>query len=118
MRVWSSMPTSEFVFQLREIAIKANARPLVIDAIDQIWFAPSQDEIDEQINEAVEEAEKRAYEDGKEDGELNLKKAEDAAAESMYKDCIGAIEAKGKEIGLTDEQVYKVINHILWDCRP
>ena len=114
MRVWSSMPTSEFVFQLREIAIKANARPLVIDAIDQIWFAPSQDEIDE----AVEEAEKCAYQEGKEDGELRLKEAEEAAAESMYKDCIGAIEAKGKEIGLTDEQIYKVVNHILWDCRP
>jgi hypothetical protein len=118
MRVWSSMPTSEFVFQLREIAIKANARPLVIDAIDQIWFAPNQDEIDEQINNAVEEAEKSAYADGKEDGEANIERAEDAIAKRVYENCIGAIEAKGKEIGLTDEQIYKVVNHILWDCRP
>ena len=117
MRAWFNMPTEEFVFQLREIAIKSNARPQITAAIDDIWFAPSQDEIDEQINEAVEEAEKRAYQDGKEDGELRLKEAEEAAAESMYKDCIGAIEAKGKEIGLTGEQVYKVVDHILWDCR-
>jgi hypothetical protein len=118
MRVWSSMPTSEFVFQLREIAIKANARPLVIDAIDQIWFAPSQDEIDEQINDAVEQAEKQAYEDGKDDGLQDKDHAVEQAEKEIHESCVKAIEAKGKEIGLTDEQIYKVVNHILWDCRP
>lgn len=48
MRAYFNMPTSEFIAELRYAAIRTNAKPQVIDAIDQIWFAPSQDEIDEQ----------------------------------------------------------------------
>lgn len=36
MRAYSNMPTHEFVAQLRDIAIKAGARPLVIDQIDAL----------------------------------------------------------------------------------
>ena len=56
MRAWFNMPTEEFVFQLRDIAIKARARPQVIDAIDAIWFAPDDNEIQARIDEAVEQA--------------------------------------------------------------
>jgi hypothetical protein len=118
MRAWFNMPTEEFVFQLRDIAIKSNARPQIIAAIDDIWFAPSQDEIDEQINEAVEQAEKVSWDEGHDEGLADKAKAVEQAEKEMHEACVAAIEAKGKEIGLTDEQVYKVVNHILWDCRP
>lgn len=36
MRVYHSMPTSEFVDQLRDIAIKAGARPLIVCKIDEL----------------------------------------------------------------------------------
>jgi hypothetical protein len=118
MRAYSNMPTNEFVAQLRDIAIKAGARPLVIDQLDAIVDAPSQDEIDEQINDAVEEAEKAAFENGREDGLADKDNAVEDAEKEMHAACCAAIEAKGEEIGLTKEQVYKVVNHILWDCRP
>lgn len=40
MRAYSSMPTADFIAQLRDIAIRANARPLVIDQIPGqfIWL--------------------------------------------------------------------------------
>lgn len=56
MRVYSSMPTSEFVEQLRDIAINAGARPQVIDAIDSIPDETSEDAIEQRIEKAVEEA--------------------------------------------------------------
>jgi hypothetical protein len=118
MRAYSSMPTSDFVAQLRDIAIKAGARPLVIDQLDAIVDAPSEDEIDERINEAVDAAEKAAFGNGKEDGLADKDNAVQDAEQAMYDACVAAVEAKGAEIGLTKEQVYKVVNHILWDCRP
>jgi hypothetical protein len=118
MRAYSNMPTSEFVAQIRDIAINAKASPLVIDQIDAIKNAPSEDEIDARINEAVDEAEEKAFENGKLEGEDNKEKAIEAACKELYKDICTAIDTKGVEIGLTDEQIYKVINHILWDCRP
>lgn len=118
MRAYFNMPTHEFVGQLRDIAIRANARTAVIDCIDAIIDAPSQDDIDEQINEAVEEAEKKAFANGEESGKADLANAVGDAETEMYASCVAAIEAKGAKIGLTDEQIYKVVNHILWDCRP
>jgi hypothetical protein len=118
MRAYTSMPTNEFVAQLRGIAISAKASPLIIDQLDAIVDAPSEDEINERINEAVEEAEKSSYDAGKSEGENNKDNAVDDACQELYKDICAAIEAKGVEIGLTEEQVYKVVNHILWDCRP
>jgi hypothetical protein len=118
MRAYHNMPTSDFVAQIREIAINAKASALVIDQLDAIVDAPSEDEIDARINKAVDEAEKCAFENGKEEGEQNKENAVEDALKEQYADICAAIEAKGKEIGLTDEQVYKVVNHILWDCRP
>jgi hypothetical protein len=118
MRAYFNMPTNEFVSQLRDIAIKANARPQVIDCLDAIVDAPSEEEIDERINEAVDEAEKRAFDNGKEDGLADKDNAVGDAEKEMHASCVAAIEAKGEEIGLTKEQIYKVVNHILWDCRP
>lgn len=118
MRAYYNMPIEDFTAQLREIAIRANASPLIIDKIDELDDGLTQDEVDEQINKAVEEAEEKAFDDGKVEGEANVERATRAAAKEMYDDCIAAIEAKGVEIGLTEEQVYKVVNHILWDCRP
>jgi hypothetical protein len=113
MRAYFSMPTHEFVDQLRDIAIKANARPQVIDQLDAIVDAPSEEEIEEQINEAVAEAEKDAFDNGKLEGENNKENAIVDACDELYKEICDAIEAKGTEIGLTEEQVYKVVNHIL-----
>ena len=118
MRAYTNMSTGDFMAQLRDIAINAGGNPLIIDQIDAIVDAPSEEEIDERINQAVEEAERNAYDNGVAEGEQNKENAADDAATEMYKACCAAIEARGVEIGLTDEQVYKVVNHILWDVRP
>jgi flagellar biosynthesis/type III secretory pathway protein FliH len=120
MRAYSNMPTSEFVAQLRDIAIKANARPLVIDQLDAIVDAPSEDEIAEQITEAEEIEYKRGYQEGIEEGEQNKENAIEDALKEQYKTICDAIAARGqeKDIGLTETQVDQVINWILWDCRP
>ena len=118
MRAYFKMPTNEFVAQLRDIAIKANARPAVIHCLDQLRDAPSEDEIEERIAKAVEEEAEASYENGKEDGLQDKANAVEDAEKQMHKDCCAAIEARGEEIGLTKEQIYKVVNHILWDCRP
>lgn len=118
MRAYSSMPTSEFVYQLRTIAINARAHPLVLDQIDALVPPRTEDEIEEDCLKAVEKAEKRAFEEGKLEGENNKDLAVEQAKKQMHADCIAAIETKGAEIGLTEEQIYKVVNHILWDYRP
>jgi len=108
----------DFVEWLRYAAIDGGMPTAFIDCVDRILVAPSEDEIADQINEAVEKAEKAAFENGKEEGLEEKDRAVEIAEREMYKTCCDAIEAKGAEIGLTEEQVYKVINHILWDCRP
>lgn len=120
MRAYFNMPTHEFVGQLRDIAIKAGARAQVIDCLDAIQDAPSEDEIEERINEAVEEAEKRAFENGKAEGEEGKENAIEDALKEQYKTICEAIAARGeeKDIDLTAIQVDQVINCILWDCRP
>lgn len=52
MRAYSNMPTNEFVAQLRDIAINAGARPLVIDQIDRIIEGPSEFEIEERESDS------------------------------------------------------------------
>ena len=122
MRADSSMSTTDFVAQLREIAIKAGARPLIIDQLDEIIEAPSEDEIDERINEAVDEAEKGAFENGRLEGENNKDNAVADAEKEMYDACVAAIEKLAtedpSEIGLTETQLYQLVNHVLWNVRP
>jgi hypothetical protein len=79
MRAYSNMPTNEFVSQLRDIAIKANARPAVIDCIDAIVDGPTEDDIAKQISEA-----------------------EDAAYSAAIQNCIRAL--KNANLVLTDEE--------------
>lgn len=57
------MPTSEFVYQLRTIAINARAHPLVLDQIDAIVDGPSEDEIEDQVSAAYNDGEKTAQDD-------------------------------------------------------
>lgn len=95
MIAYHNQPIHEFINQLRDIAISAKARASVIDQLDALILIPGEDEIAADKDNAVEDAEK-----------------------AIYKACCDAIEAKGKDIGLTNEQVFQVINHILWDCRP
>jgi hypothetical protein len=71
-----------------------------------------------EIKRTKEEAEKKAFANGEESGKADLANAVGDAETEMYASCVAAIEAKGAKIGLTDEQIYKVVNHILWDCRP
>lgn len=120
MRAYFNMPTSEFVSQLRDIAIKAGARAQVIDCLDAITDAPSEDEINEQVNKADDEGYARGYANGLAEGEQNKENAIDDALKEQYKTICGAIKARGeeKDIGLTETQVDQVINWILWDCRP
>ena len=72
MRAYFNMTTAEFVAQLRDIAIKAGAKALVIDQIDAIPEGSTQEEIEKAYDEGykaghaereIEEIEK-AYDDG------------------------------------------------------
>ena len=114
----SNTTSDEFINWLRYAAIDGGQPTAFIDCIDKLIAAPSQDEIDEQIDEAVEKAEKKAFENGREDGLADKDNAVEDAEKEMYATCVAAIEARGESIGLTKEQVDKVVNHILWDCRP
>ena len=64
MRAYSNMPTHEFVAQIRDIAINAKASPLVIDQIDAIPDAYTDDEIEKQCDKARNEG----YDEGRSDG--------------------------------------------------
>ena len=66
MRAYSAMPTSEFIAQLRDIAINANARPQVIDQIDAILDGPTEEEIEEREAKAAEEGKADAYKEWRE----------------------------------------------------
>ena len=122
MRAYTSMPTSEFVSQLREIACNAKASPLVIDQLDGIMDVPTADELDKELEEACGKEYDRGFAEGKAEGERNLEQAEDEAAKSIYNDAVAAIEALAhddlSEIGLTETQIYQLVNHILWNVRP
>ena len=92
MRAYFNMPTSDFVAQLRDIAIKANARPQVIDCIDALL-------------EPVDTEELQALKD----------KAKDQAID----DCLDILNKEGleKDIGLTKTQLEQ-ITELLESCRP
>lgn len=49
MQAWFNMPTHQFVDQLRDIAVKAGARPAIIDCLDAIVNAETEEEIEERI---------------------------------------------------------------------
>ncbi len=57
MRAYANMPMRDFVDQIHAIALKAGAKPLVMDMIDQLADTPSADEIERDQEKAVEEAE-------------------------------------------------------------
>lgn len=96
MQAWFNMPTHQFVDQLRDIAIKAGARPAVIDCLDAIVDAPSEDEIKERVAEAEEESEKFGFQNGKED---------------MWQDCYNlVVDCNGDEATL--DKVLELLNGI------
>jgi hypothetical protein len=98
MRAYSSMPTSEFIAQLRTIAINAGARPLVIDQLDAIVDAPTEDEI-------VERTE-NAYASGEVDG-----------ARDAWKDCYTRLEERLGGIIEPGEE-FNAILQLLMDIKP
>lgn len=101
MRAYFNMPTSEFVGQLRDIAIRANARTAVIDCIDAIYYAPTEDEI---------EAEKEAL--------AEAKYAEGEAAER--KEWVESLEAAQDalmDLDLSDSQ-YQAVRQLLHGIDP
>lgn len=114
----SNMTRREFTDVLRFRAIADGAPTQFIDLVDELAACPSEDEIADQITKAGEAEYSRGFDLGYADGEANKKEAVEGGEKTIYEECIAAIEAKGVEIGLTEEQIYKVINHILWDCRP
>ena len=64
MRAYSNMTTAEFVAQLRDIAINAGARALVIDQIDALGEGSAEDEIAQLVSEAGEQAFKDGHAEG------------------------------------------------------
>ena len=97
MHVYSSMPTQDFIAQIRDIAIRAGARPLVIDAIDAINEAPSESEI--------EDREERAAEEGRADACKEWLRAKDHAIR-----CLDDVEMP--------DEAYKAVLAILEDMLP
>lgn len=55
MKAYSNMPMDEFIFQLRQAAIRGNAGPLIVDKIDQL--RGSDDDEAERISELESEIE-------------------------------------------------------------
>ncbi len=128
MIAYYNMPVSDFVAQLRDIAIKANARPAVIDCIDAMLLIPDEDEIAEaeeaeydrgfKEGHADGEAEyDRGFKEGHADGEADKENAAEDAAKDMNTACRDAIEALAKDdpnnIGLTEEQINQ-LSALLW----
>lgn len=122
MRAYTSMTTRDFVSQLREIACKANASSSIIYQLDRIIDVPTEDELAEELEEACGKEYDHGFVEGKVEGERNLEQAEDEAAKSIYNDAVAAIEALAhadpSEIGLTETQIYQLVNHVLWNVRP
>ena len=85
MRAYSNMTTSEFVAQLRDIAIKAGARALVIDRIDAIVEGPTEDDIEE------------AAEEGREEGRYEGRK-------TQWEICFDMLKARLSDVDVTNEQ--------------
>jgi hypothetical protein len=96
MRAYSNMSTNEFVSQLRDIAIKANARPAVIDCIDAIIDGPTEDDIAKQISEAEDAAYSDAVHTCAHEWRMARRRA------------VAALDA----IGLTPEQMEQVLEVI------
>lgn len=94
MRAYLSMLPSEFAYQLRTIAINAGARAAVIDQIDAILDAPSEDETETRIEEAKEEA-----------------------FEALYAASMNAISDRALDIGLTGTQLEQILE-LLETVRP
>lgn len=88
MRAWFNMPTHEFVGQLRDIAIKAGARPAVIDCIDELAENDPK-EVDSKIEQAYL------------NGEMD-----------KWDDCFEALKdgLESVEIGLTETQIEQILD--------
>lgn len=91
MRAYFNMPTSEFVGQLRDIAIKADARPQVIDCLDAL-------------------AEKSEFNEGKDYTEGYV---------AMHEECVSALRRGlgDPDIGLTETQIEQVLE-LVKDIKP
>lgn len=76
MKAYSSMPSGEFIDQIRNALIRANAGPLVIDAVDKLHELKTQEEFDEEREEIVAE-----YDRGHDDAQKTIDKLEDRVAE-------------------------------------
>ncbi len=64
MRAYFNMPIPDFVDQLRDIAIRAGARPQVLAMFDDLAMVQSPDEVED----AVEAAGTKAYDEGWDEG--------------------------------------------------
>ena len=94
------MSTSDFVAQLREIAINARAPALVIDQIDAIVEGPGEDEIEDRCEAARDE--------GISDGR-----------DTQWEICFDMLEAKlnAGYLGLTETQIEQ-IRELMLGVRP
>lgn len=98
MRVYSSMPTADFVYQLRAIAINAKAHPLVLDQIDAIVNGPTDDEVEDQVSAAYNDGEETAQDDCLHEWRMARKRVFE--------------ELDSETLGLTEEQFATVMTAI------
>lgn len=54
LRCYANQPTEEFIADLREAAIRANAKPAVIDAIDELRSAREIEDSNETLQNEIE----------------------------------------------------------------
>lgn len=100
MRAYSSMPVEELIDQIRDIAIRASASPLVIDKLDELLDLSDADQIEKDQREAVEAA-------------------ENDAREEQWNTCYDTLcdRLADDEIGLTETQIEQ-IKEIMMQVKP
>ncbi len=107
MRAYANMPMRDFVDQIHAIALKAGAKPLVMDMIDQLADTPSADEIEEDQAKAVEEAEDEARTKGRAAQHELTAAAEDEGDSRgrrvMWEFCFDAVDDALQALDLPEE---------------
>lgn len=87
MRIWHTMSQERFLEELRMSAIAQNASRAVIDQLDQLVIAPTEEEIEERCLKAYEEGEQ----EGREKQYDDIRAAVKRFAQRVDLDCLEAL---------------------------
>jgi len=104
MRVYSAMPSEEFIAQLRDVAIAAKAGPLFLDQIDQLRGVDEDSEEIEEINGELLATQNDRDEWKEQALELKEKLAETEAKLSDAEEEISELEAALEKTNLPTPQ--------------